>query len=131
MSKEKQIEEMACAICGNSKICVGEGVNKCILHPQMWRYANNAYKEGYRKQSENTIELPYKVGRTVYVLRSQTSNGKNLYLREERIDHYRIFSERSFMCFESGRLSVPDYLWETSVFLTQEEAEAKMKGGAE
>lgn len=52
MSKEKQIEEMACAICGNSKICCGEGIQKCLLFPQMRRCANNAYKEGYRKQSE-------------------------------------------------------------------------------
>lgn len=52
MIEEKQIEQMACAICGNSKICCGEGIRKCILFPQMRRYANNAYKEGYRKQSE-------------------------------------------------------------------------------
>lgn len=52
MSDEKQIEEMACAMCGNNKICVGEGVEKCILYPTMWRYANNAYREGYRNQSE-------------------------------------------------------------------------------
>lgn len=52
MSEENQIKEMACAICGNNKICVGQGVDKCILHPQMRRYANNAYREGYRKQSE-------------------------------------------------------------------------------
>ena len=61
MSKEKQIEEMACAICGNARICVGEGVEKCIIHPQMWRYANNAYREGYRKQSEGewvTSDIP-------------------------------------------------------------------------
>ena len=52
MSQEKQIEEMACAMCGNNKICVGEGVEKCLLYPTMWRYANNAYREGYHKQSE-------------------------------------------------------------------------------
>lgn len=52
MSREKQTMEMACAICGNSRICVGEGVKRCLLYPQMWRYANNAYREGYRKQSE-------------------------------------------------------------------------------
>ena len=59
MSREKQIEEMACAMCGNNKICVGEGVEKCILYPTMWRYANNAYREGYRKQSEGEWK-PYK-----------------------------------------------------------------------
>lgn len=93
--------------------------------------AKEIYEAGYRKQSENTVVLPYKVGQVVYVLKSKTSNGKNLYLREERISHYRIFGDWSYMCFESERLSVPDYLWKTTVFLTQEEAEAKMKGGAE
>lgn len=56
MSREKQIEEMACAICGNSRICVGQGVNRCLLYPQMWRYANNAYREGYRKQEWISVE---------------------------------------------------------------------------
>jgi hypothetical protein len=92
------------------------------------KIAEYLYSKDYRKQSENTVELPYKVWQTVYVLRSKTSNGKNLYLRKEKIDHYRIFGERSYMCFFSDRLSVPNYLWEATVFLTQEEAEAKMKG---
>lgn len=66
---------------------------------------------------------PVKVGQTVYVLRSKTSNGKNLYLREERIDSYRMFADGKFMCFDSGRVSVSEHLWETTVFLTREEAE--------
>jgi hypothetical protein len=77
------------------------------------------------------IVTPYKRGTIVYVVRSKTSNGKNLYMREERIDHYRVFDERVFMCFERGEMSVADYMWEESVFLTKEEAEAALKGGAE
>ena len=50
MDKEKQIEEMACTMCGNKNICVGEGVEKCILYPEMRRYADRAYREDYRKQ---------------------------------------------------------------------------------
>ena len=73
------------------------------------------------------VELPCKVGQIVYVLRSQTSNGKNLYLREERISHYRVFGDYTFMCFESERLSVAEYQWKKTVFLTKEEAEAKLK----
>lgn len=69
------------------------------------------------------IVPPCKVGQVVYVLRSKTSNGKNLYLRDERISHYRVFGDWSFMCFESERLSVPEYLWGKTVFLTREEAE--------
>lgn len=77
--------------------------------------------------ANGVIVPPCKVGAVVYVLRSQTSNGKNLYLREERIDHYRVFDKMAFMVFESGRTSVPDYLWETTVFLTREEAEAALR----
>lgn len=73
--------------------------------------------------ANGVIVPPFKVGTHVYVLRSKTSNGKNLYLREEQIDHYRIFRERAYMCFFSDRISVPNYLWGKTVFLTREEAE--------
>ena len=80
--------------------------------------------------ANGVIVPPCKVGQIVYVVRSQTSNGKNLYLRQERIDHYRIFNDRSFMCFESNRISVSSDAWSTTVFLTKEEAEKALKGGA-
>lgn len=128
MNKDKQIEEMAKII--DDDACKSVPVDVCDAEDDCAHCrAKHLYNAGYRKQSKNTVVLPYKVGTVVYVLKSKTSNGKNLYLREERISHYRIFSERSFMCFESERLSVPDYLWETTVFISQEEAEAKMKGG--
>ena len=73
------------------------------------------------------VELPCAVGQVVYVIRSQTSNGKNLYWREERISHYRVFGDYTFICFESERLSVPNYQWKTTVCLTKEEAEKKLK----
>lgn len=69
------------------------------------------------------IVPPCKVGQKVYVLRSQTSNGKNLYMREERISHYRLFGDYSVMCFESQRLGVFNHRWKEDVFLTKEEAE--------
>jgi hypothetical protein len=69
------------------------------------------------------IVPPCKVGQIVYVLRSQTSNGKNLYIREERISHYRLFGDYSVMCFESQRLGVFNHRWKEDVFLTKEEAE--------
>ena len=74
------------------------------------------------------IALPYKCGTVVYVLRSQTSNGKNLYMREERIDQYRTSNNGTFMTFESGRVSVRNDQWNGSVFATQEEAEQALKG---
>ena len=57
MSKEKQIEEMACAMCGNNKICVGEGVERCIIYPEKWRNANKLYNAGYRKSQEVAREI--------------------------------------------------------------------------
>ena len=77
--------------------------------------------------SNNVVVLPWKVGQIVYILRSKTSNGKNLYLTEERISHYRVFENWSFMCFESARLSVAEYLWETTVFTERAEAENALK----
>ena len=74
------------------------------------------------------IVPPYKCGTVVYVLRSKTSNGKNLYMREERIDHYRTFNNGTFMIFESGRVSVRNDQWKGSVFATPEEAEHALKG---
>lgn len=78
--------------------------------------------------ANGAIFPPYKCGTVVYVLRSQTSNGKNLYMREERIDHYRTFNNRTFMIFESGGISVRNDEWSRSVFATQEEAEQALKG---
>lgn len=72
------------------------------------------------------VVLPYQPGQVVWVVRSQTSNGKNLYLREERIARYVISECDVAMCFESGRVSVSKWHWETSVFLTREEAEAAL-----
>ena len=73
------------------------------------------------------VELPYEVGQVVYVIRSQTSNGKNLYMREERISHYRVFKNWTFMCFDSERLSVSNSQWETTVFTNKEEAERMLR----
>lgn len=75
------------------------------------------------------VVLPYEEGQLVYVLRSKTLNGKNLYLKKEIISHYRIFKDRAYMVFESGGLSVCDNLWKETVFLTEEEAERALKGG--
>lgn len=74
------------------------------------------------------IVPPYKCGTVVYVVRSQTSNGKNLYMRKERIDHYRTFNDGTYMIFESGRVSVRNDQWSRSVFATPEEAEQVLKG---
>ena len=79
--------------------------------------------------ANDVIVPPYRCGTVVYVVRSQTSNGKNLYMRKERIDHYRTFNNGTFMIFESGRISVRDDQWGRCVFATPEEAEQALKGG--
>lgn len=55
--REKQIEEMACAMCGQDKICGGVGVEKCIIYPGYRRQANRFYNAGYRKQREGEWEM--------------------------------------------------------------------------
>lgn len=80
--------------------------------------------------ANGVIVPPYKCGTVVYVLRSKTSNGKNLYLREERVDHYRTFDDGTHMIFESGRVSVDNTRWDDRVFFSREEAEQALKGGS-
>ena len=155
MSKE-QIEEMAKILCGMKKGCDGCMWDK--VHCNERNYAEEIYNAGYRKQSENTVELPCKVGTTVYVIEPLW---------------YGIWGEDNHKCrkcehfYEGGMGDTPDcglgknccYQiseeeadlrkladWITpngftgkialgkTVFLTKEEAEhalAKMKGGAE
>jgi hypothetical protein len=74
------------------------------------------------------IVPPYKCGTVVYVVRSQTSNGKNLYIRKEQIEQYRTSNNGTFMTFESGRVSVRNDEWSRCVFATLEEAERALKG---
>lgn len=81
-----------------------------------------------RLLANSAIVPPYRCGTVVYVVRSQTSNGKNLYMRKERIDHYRMFNNGTFMIFESGRCSVRNDQWSRCVFATPEEAEQALKG---
>ena len=78
--------------------------------------------------ANGVIVPPYRCGTVVYVVRSQTSNGKNLYMIKERIDHYRMFNNGTFMIFESGRCSVCNDQWSRCVFATPEEAEQALKG---
>jgi hypothetical protein len=91
--------------------------------------AKAVYNAGYRKQNENTVELPCKVGDTVYRVKRRRG-GWNILPREVtsityRLDHlYRVVWE----IFSTET----DILGKT-VFLTEIEAEkalAKMKGGA-
>lgn len=131
MSKEleqKQIEEMAkitkehCELDNQCGSCHWSTCNECL--------SEVLYNAGYRKQSENTVELPCRIGDTVYRLKKR--RGVWCILPREvvsityRLDHlYRVVWE--IFSTETDTLGI-------SVFLTEAEAEealAKMKGGAE
>ena len=89
----------------------------------------NLYKMGYRKQSENTIELPCKVGDTVYYLNARYHMA--LYrntIYEAKVARIVITSLGVALVIhirdESGCCEVPDVKdFGKTVFLTQEEAE--------
>ena len=63
--REKQIEEMAKNVCHLDRTC-----DECMtsFECKAMTYAKRFYDAGYRKQSENVIELPCKVGTTLYFL---------------------------------------------------------------
>lgn len=106
-------EQIPCEGC--TRNC--KGLNDCIAKVQADHLLSNG-----------VIVPPYKCGTVVYVLRSQTSNGENLYMRQERIEQYRTSNIGTFMTFESGRISVRNDQWGGSVFATPEEAEQALKG---
>lgn len=76
--------------------------------------------------ADGWIRPPYRAGTKVAVITSKTSNGKNLYIFEDTITHYRIVDGCTIMCFEN-HLGEADWNWK-NVFLTREEAEQTLKG---
>ena len=95
------------------------------------------YNAGYRKQSENIIELPCKVGDMVYVPWRWGGQRAVATVKVEEIKFYD--SQMHFMffidmqsddeCFNQsfGGWKIDQSIGET-VFLTKEEAERKIKG---
>jgi hypothetical protein len=130
MSREKQIEEMEKLQDRLIKRSCTEYNTVTSMYLVEAAKAVGTLLEGYRKQRENTIELPCKVGDTVY--RVKKRRGVWCILPREvvsltyRLDYlYRVVWE----IFTTET----DILGKT-VFLTEAEAEealAKMKGGAE
>ena len=135
MSREKQIIEI--------KECIDAvyGADCAYFDVDGFAIANEIYNAGYRKQSENVIELPCKIGDTIYlpwewngqkgiacltvtVLRCIVglgwSFGTDFDTDDE--DYYEAYNCGSFKLKDFGKI----------VFLSREEAEqalAKMKGG--
>ena len=137
-SEEKQIEEMAKIFCGMKNGCDGCMWDKA--HCNERNYAEEIYNAGYRKQSENVIELPCKVGDTVWHIRRTPEHRGGSYIVEAKIICIPIRVYPNEVYFElilryTQRNGMPE---ETSsilgkyAFPTKEEAEqalAKMKGG--
>lgn len=142
MSKEKQIEEMMkhCSFYEKGKcILLEEKEVECDMNCDLCDFAKSLYAAGYRKQSENVIELPFKVGDTVYVPWRWAFQQGVATVKVEEIKFYDTQMHYMFLidmesdneCFNQsfGGWKIGKSVGNT-VFLTKEEAEAKMKGGA-
>ena len=130
--EEKAIEEMAKVIETTEQIA--RDAHCGLPSPRM--YAKDLYWHGYRKQSENVIELPCKVGAKIWYI------DKNYTVQKAEVTSISIRTT-------SRHIIATRYVWETEetiklalmferlnvdYWLTKEEAEnvlAKMKGGAE
>ena len=129
MSREKQIEEMAKDLAKHSLYYNGG----CLMN-----YSHKAkllYEAGYRKQSENVIELPCKVEQEAYVISPYFTGNWEIY--EGKVTEITIYSKNTFIrIIAKGNFKFGENVENIgkTVFFTKEEAEqalAKMKGGAE
>lgn len=125
MSREKQIEEIAKDLC-NSTMCDLETYNSCRKSrgncSRCQRVAEDLYNAGYRKQSENMVEVFCKVGDTVY-----QTDGIRIY----ELEVFDVSLRKGKPYYETESIDFDNTAIGKSIFLTKEEAEAKMKGGAE
>ena len=135
MSREKQIYDIREIIAN----CDDVPSNVCRFKPCSLCKAERLYNAGYRKQSENVIEVPCKIGDTVYVV-SQGAGFScvwNVYKSRVTAIHLDRYN-KLFVFTETERENVGGYVEVERVFNTKEEAEQalekiieKMKGGAE
>ena len=141
MSREKQIEEMAkCCIYHKDGMCViDKDISYCDLMCKMFGFITNLYTAGYRKQSENVIELPCKVGTTLYFLyNSPYADKPDLTPRIYKTADWYFEVDKTGIVINTSDIhsfnKKYDYYLGETAFLTKQEAEqalAKMKGGAE
>lgn len=136
MSRE-QIEEMAKAIDDIASNAYIENYDEAIADAD--KIAEALYNAGYRKQSENTIELPCKVGTTLYFLyNSPYADKPDLTPRIYKTADWYFEVDKTGIVINTSEIhsfnKEYDYHLGKTVFLAKEEAEqalAKMKGGAE
>ena len=135
-AQRKQIEEMARDICGVQQSCndVCHPINSC----RALKYAERAYDAGYRKQSENVIELPCKIGDRIYRLNRLCSAVNEATVEAIYFTEDKKYYPKSHIIIQydlaRGRVRFNFSEFGKTVFLSREEAEnalAKMKGGAE
>ncbi|MBO5701336.1 MAG: hypothetical protein J6S71_02750 [Clostridia bacterium] len=141
MNREKQIEEMAecCPYFWNGA-CTVDATNPtdCDLMCEMFGFMTSLVNAGYRKQSENVIELPCKVGTTLYFLYNNPYADKpDLTPRIYKTTDWYFEVDKTGIVINTSDIhsfnKKYDYYLGETVFLTKEEAEqalAKMKGGA-
>ena len=130
MSKE-QIEEMAKVIDEFTEPLSARDIHKAEFSEL---FAEHLYNAGYRKQSENVIELPCKLGTTLYFLYDNPYADKpdltpRIYESNEWYFDIRNSGVYIKPIYIHGYKGTYHYELGVNVFFTMEEA--KMKGGAE
>ena len=156
---KEQIEEMTKDLCDIE--CKGMKCNECDGYGCEYRVLAEAlYNVGYRKQSENVIELPCKIGDIVYVITEKhpcyacmcvddfchksciLEDKTKLVVKAAKVFYFLLqeTSNKIQVEVEQTKNLVMHFLhfeiedFGKTVFLTKEEAEealAKMEGGAE
>lgn len=140
MSREKQIREMERI--GSRLPCDSEDCSKCLAMNRRcndYLFAERLYDAGYRKQSENVIELPCAVGTTLYFLyNSPYADKPDLTPRIYKTTDWYFEVDKTGIVINTRDIhsfnKKYDYYLGETAFLTKQEAEealAKMKGGAE
>lgn len=119
MSKEKQIEEMADDV---------RRIRESYFGQADYLFAMKLYEDGYRKKSETVIELPCKVGTTVFTI-------KNDCIEQERVCGIKIGNCGILLQIANNNDGF-DFYYDVEVgrrlFFEKKKAEkalAKMKGG--
>ena len=126
--KIEQIEEMietlkkcSCVYTDCEQEC-SQCSNEELYDDALNHIARTLYEADYRKQSENTVEILCKVSDTVYQVDSE-----KIY----ELEVFGISIVKGKPYYETESIDFGEDAIGKSVFLTREEAEAKMKGGEE
>lgn len=111
---------MTCKDCIHYEVCNG----LC----ELWNLSARAEECVNFKNKSKYIELPCKVGDTVYVINNNRICAKDIVFHNKRRSIIAKQNEEYWRCVGKGRISVfyPENIGKT-VFFTRAEAEAKLK----